>query len=163
MDAILEKAYGQKIPLLLYRLSPLCSVEAYIEALALLNVGDPKGLAHSFWTDALAWGSRLQLDVTSILSDVKQSIAGKVAMRNLSTAARQLIDHLWGQPIVCEKGLLSLMDYNLTTVKGAIRELVDLGLLEVRRLKEPKNAIIYDCPLIFSAYTAIDDLIFRTN
>jgi hypothetical protein len=163
LDGILEKAYGPRVPLFSYRLSPLCTQNNYIEALELLNVGDHNGIAHPFWTNALAWGTKLQLDLTIILSAVNKRIISKIAMRNLSGAARQLIDHLWAQPIVCEQGLLSLMDNNLLTVRTAIKELVELGLLEMRRLREPQNTTIYDCPLIFSAYTAIDDLIFSTN
>lgn len=160
IDGLLEKTYGDRVPLLAYRLSPSCPPRAYIEAQECLNVGDPKGLAHPFWSDALAWGEQLQKQIIDILSQTRKKIYGKVGLAMLSPASVTLLNHLWSQPIVCQQGLLRLFDMNPSKVHVAINELVKLGILETRKLRAPANAVIYDCPMIFAAYTAMDDLVF---
>jgi hypothetical protein len=159
MDGLLEKAYGDRVPLLIYRLSPSCPPNAHIEAQELLNVGDPKGYSHSFWFDALSWADKLQVKIVEILSEARKIIYGKIGLGMLSASSAKLLDYLWCQPVVCQQGLLTLFDMDLSKVRVAINELIGFGILETRKLREPENAVIYDCPIIFTAYAAMDDAI----
>jgi len=158
LDGMLEKTHGDKVPLLTYRLSPACS--GYIEAQELMNIGDPQSLSHPFWREAIAWSDQLQITFVDILSACKKQLHSKIGMNRLSAASAKLLNRLWSQPIVCQRGLLTLFDMDINAVRLALNELVKMGILDSRKLRSPENAVIYDCPIIFAAYTAMDDAIF---
>ena len=161
MDGLLEKNYDDSVPLLTYRLSPSCPPEGYIEALKLLDVGDPQGLSHPFWHQAIAWSDKLQVAIVDILTASKKQINHIIGLKMLSSASLKLLNHIWSQPIVCQSGLLTLFDGDIAQVNVAINDLVNVGILQTRKLRAPENAVIYDCPIIFAAYKAIDDALFN--
>ena len=160
LDSLLETAYGDRVPLLIYLLTSVEKVDAYLEALNLLAVGDCKGLSHPFWFEAITWGEQLQEKMVVALKIAKKQINSKTGMRMLSPASVKLLKHIWSQPIVCQNGLLNLFDMDMTLVRTSITELTGMGILQMRRLREPHNAVIYDCPIIFAAYQTMDDAIF---
>jgi Fic family protein len=160
LDATLEKAYGDRVPLLAYHLSTQCPVKGYVEALKLLNVGDLQGFSHPFWRDAIQWGDKIQAKIAAILLITKKRLSGKIGMYRMSPASLKLINHLWSQPIVCHAGLLELFNRDFTQVEIAINELTRVGILQKRNLRAPKNTLIYDCSVIFEAYQTMDDAVF---
>jgi hypothetical protein len=99
--------------------------------------------------------------IVDILTASKKQVSRIVGLQILSAASVKLLNHIWSQPIVCHSGLLTLFDGDTAQVSVAINGLVNVGILQTRQLRAPENAIIYDCPIILSAYNAIDDAIFN--
>ncbi len=157
LDGLLEKHYGDRIPLLTYRLSPQCNPGDYLKAIKLMNVGKPEGLSSPFWQQALTWTDKAHDKTTAILNIAKTTINQKICMSNIDLSKQKLLAHLWTQPIVCTKGLLGLFEGNINNIHNALDSLMALGILQKRLLRAPQNAVIYDCPIIFEAYHKIDD------
>jgi hypothetical protein len=161
MESMLRRQLGDRIPLMTYRLSPNCPTAMHLDMQERFNNGDSDSLSHPFWTDAIAWNQQLQNKVKLILDNTRRKINAKIGLNRFSPTSAKLMDYLWGQPVVSKIALMKLFVSDISRIQPTLDELIRLGLIETRLLKEPKNAVIFDCPLIFEAYAAIDEAIFE--
>ena len=159
LHVLLEKKYGDIIHPILYRIH-----EEYGEYINAINSTlEEEGLSnnlHDFWNKSLLWGNNLMKKLHEILEVGQSEIFRIISLRPISKDAQILIGHLWSQPIVCELGLFKHFGWNFYTSQSAIKELINANLLFPRKLRQPENAIIYDCPLIFDVWKELDNLIF---
>ncbi|WDD98511.1 Fic family protein [Thalassomonas actiniarum] len=159
LQSRLEQKYGDIIHPSLYRLHK--QKDTYIEAIqSTLRAENFSAPVHDYWQESLSWGDRLKRRMYQILADGQAKLNGRLAMRALSANGKKLLDHLWVQPIVCEKGLFKHFGWDFFTAQAAIQELINCKILEARRLRQPEGAIIYDCPLMFATWQQLDDAIF---
>ncbi|WDE05969.1 Fic family protein [Thalassomonas viridans] len=159
LQSRLEQKYGDIIHPSLYRLNK--QKDTYIDAIqSTLSPGNFSAPVHGYWQESLSWGDRLKRRMFQILADGQSKLNARLAMRPLSANGKKLLDHLWMQPIVCEKGLFKHFGWDFFSAQTAIQELINCKILEPRRLRQPEGAIIYDCPLMFATWQQLDDAIF---
>jgi hypothetical protein len=115
-----------------------------------------------YWTDVYNWGEEMYTKIDNILSGTQATIAGKLSFTVLSEESQRLLSYLWKQPIVCEAGLALKFKWSFFDAQKALQSLIQAGILEPRRLRNPANAVIYDCPIIFEAWNRIDDEVFAS-
>lgn len=160
LQSLLEKKYGEIIHPSLYRLHK--ENDAYIAAIhSTLTVESFSQPLHEYWQESLSWADSTKRKMYKILARGKSMFNNQLALRVLSENARLLIDYLWIQPIICDAGLLKRFGWDFFTSQHVIQELISTNILEVRRLREPEGAVIYDCPLIFDIWRQLDDAIFE--
>ncbi|WDE11291.1 Fic family protein [Thalassomonas haliotis] len=159
LQSRLEQKYGDIIHPSLYRLHK--PKDTYVDAIqSSLKPESFNAPIHSYWQESLSWGDRLKRRMYQILADGQGKLNARLAMRALSANGKKLLDHLWVQPIVCEKGLFKHFGWDFFSAQTAIQELINYKILEARRLRQPEGAIIYDCPLMFATWQQLDDAIF---
>ncbi len=162
LQTILEKKYGEIIHPSLYRLNS--NSDEYIDAIQFtLEEKNLVAPVHDYWLKSLSWGNRLKQKMYDILASGEIILRQHLAMASLSTNAICLINYLWKQPIVCEAGLFKQFSWDFLTARNTIQELINLNILFPRKLREPNNALIYDCPLIFNIWSQLDDSIFNCD
>jgi len=70
-----------------------------------------------------------------------------------------LLDYLWQQPVVCEKGLAKEFNWDINIIQSSLAELLSLGLIEPKKLRSIKDAIVFSCPIILDVWAKMDDII----
>ena len=159
LQSCLEQKYGDIIHPSLYRLHK--QADTYIDAIqSTLRAENFTAPVHDYWQESLSWGDRLKRRMFQILASGQAKLNGRLSMRVLSANGKQLLDYLWQQPIVCEAGLYKHFGWDFFSAQKAIQELININILEARRLRQPQGAIIYDCPLMFAIWQQLDDAIF---
>lgn len=158
-DGYFEYRYGDSINPLLYRLSPKCPRNGYVEAIELFNVGSADAILHSFWTDANDWIHQYAVQANELILQTHKKTTNMIGLKALGKPAQILLKHIWQQPIVCFAGLTPLFANKIEDVQIAVSELSQVGILQPRKLREPRNAVIYDCPAILGLYLQLDEII----
>jgi hypothetical protein len=115
-----------------------------------------------FWQEALLWSTKMSDAMNALLLEASKGINHKLTLRQVSSDARALIDHLACQPIVTPGYLLLHFGWPVTTGLAVINELLEFGILSQHRVKQPHNTVIYDCHEIFDAWIKMDEALFAT-
>ena len=158
-DGYFEYHFGHSVNPLLYRLSPKCPRNGYVEAIELFNIGSEDAILHPFWSEANDWIHQYSLSANELIVQAKKSLNKQLGLKPISKPAQALLKYIWQQPVVSFAGLLPLFENKVENVQMAIAELAQVNILQPRKLREPKNAIIYDCPIIMSLYFQLDEII----
>lgn len=162
LDACIDKSLGYRIHPCLYRL--VKQDDSYIDALhAILDDQDNCGINHPFWERSFSFGESLLKSIKKIIYSTSIKLQAKIALYSLQTNSIKLFKYLWKQPIVCEKGLEQYFGWDFYTAQLAIKDLLNVKILEQRQLANPSNAIIYNCPIILESWKKIDDQLFNNN
>lgn len=166
IDAMMAKYYRTTVNPMLYRLylkAKSNNSDPYIKSIdrfkTHLNEKHFEINYHDFWEEGLRWSNSLLVKIDDIMSQTRTKINNRLGLRHLSPNTIKLLDHLWTQPIICEIGLSTTFGWNFYIAHEAIEELLHANLLEARRLRTVNNSVIYDCPLIFKAWSQVDDSI----
>lgn len=158
-DGFLEHKFGSSVNPLLYRMSPKCKLDSYLEAIELFDIGSEDAILHAFWSESNDWIHHYASYSNGLIVQARKLIMSKIGLKAISKSTLKLLEHLWQQPVVCFAGLMSLFDKQAEDIQIAITELTQVGVLEVRKLREPRNAVIYDCPIIMNLYHELDSAI----
>jgi len=81
-------------------------------------------------------------------------------LANLSAESLMLIEHLWEQPVVCEQGLHKKFGWSNSVIQQTLMELLQLQLIEPKRLRTIKDVIVFSCPIILDTWGKMDDILF---
>jgi len=159
LEAGMEKIIGEHVNPCMNRFSKTSA--PFIPVLSSMLKG-PEEFKENlpYWTEVYSWGDKLYSKIDNILSNAEAKLASKLSFMLLSEKSQRLLSYLWKQPIVCEAGLVLEFKWNFFEAQEAIQSLIQANILEPRRLKNPNNAIIYDCPIVFEAWSKIDNEIF---
>lgn len=161
LHVMLQKQYGEILHPCLFRLHE--KHDGYIEAIQSTHQTPYlTSQLHEFWNNSLSWCDITKQKMFDILKRGQQQISSRLALNVLPKDSQVLLKHLWKQPIVCETGLLKSHQWNYVQAQQAIEPLIKAGIIEPRRLRQPQNAIIYDCPIMFDIWQKLDDTIFAT-
>ena len=158
-DGFLEHKFGSSVNPLLYRMSPKCERNSYLEAMELFDIGSEDAIFHTFWSESNHWIHDYASYSNELIVKARQLIINKIGLKAISQSTQKLLEYLWKQPVVCFAGLMPLFNKRAQDIQIAITELTQVGILEARRLREPRNAVIYDCPIIMNLYHELDNAI----
>ncbi|CAM4062730.1 Fic family protein [Pseudoalteromonas byunsanensis] len=160
LHTTLEKKYGELLHPSLYRLHK--KFDTYIEAIhdTLCESAFTRA-PHHYWHDSVSWCDETKTRILKLLKSTMGVIQSKLVFAIISKNAKDLIDYLWSQPIICEADLMSHFKWDFVQSHQTIKELVDLKLIIPRRLKYPENAIIYESPEIIEVFNRLDSVIFE--
>lgn len=120
------------------------------------------GQVFEFWQEALLWSTQLGEAMNALLLEANKRLNHKLTLRQVSSNARALVDHLGSQPIVTPGYLFSRFGWPVSTGLAAINELLEFGILSQHRVKQPHNTVIYDCQEIFDAWMKMDEALFAS-
>jgi len=165
MGALLKKHFVLYINPSLFRLhSKTTTVFAneYINAIHSFHKNNiPITQYHSFWYESFQWAIETQVKINELVQQVKNKIKSKILLVNLSPEGLILIDYLWQQPVICEQGLNKKFGWSKQTIQQQIMALLQLQLIEPKKLRAIKNAIVFSCPIILDTWNKMDDILFE--
>ena len=115
-----------------------------------------------FWERALSWSTEMSSILNQLQGLASAKITGKLALRRVSREAMELIEHLYAQPIITLDYLCEALNWEPSKGNAVTQELIDFGILNKHRLREPQNAIIYDCQDVLDAWQKMDEAIFTS-
>ncbi|MEM5497738.1 Fic family protein [Paraglaciecola mesophila] len=150
-----EKAY---ISPFLFRLAH--QHNGYLDAPSAIMQGQWQQV-FDFWNEAIQWSTNTADILCKRLLNASSLIQKKLTLRQLSHQAATLLSHIAEQPIVTPAYLSEKFGWTLIEGSAAITELLECGVLNEHRVKEPHNTIIYDCKEIFDAWMEMDEVLFR--
>lgn len=163
LGALLKKHFGLYVNPILYRIhSKAVNVSAneYINAIHSFHKSDKKIVGyHSFWYESFQWANDVQQAINILVQQVKNKINNAIMLVNLSPQALILIDYLWKQPVICEKGLAKEFNWDINIIQSSLAELLSLGLIEPKKLRSIKDSIVFSCPIILDVWAKMDDII----
>ncbi|ABG42677.1 filamentation induced by cAMP protein Fic [Paraglaciecola sp. T6c] len=152
-----EKAY---ISPFLFRLAH--QHNGYLDAPSAIMQGQWQQV-FDFWDEAIQWSINTTETLCKRLIMANSFIQKKLTLRQLSQHAATLLSHISEQPIVTPAYLSGQFGWTLLEASTAITELLECGILNEHRVKEPINTIIYDCQEIFDAWMEMDEVLFRVS
>ncbi|TDF37345.1 filamentation induced by cAMP protein fic [Alteromonadaceae bacterium M269] len=115
-----------------------------------------------FWERALTWSTEMSGILNQLQGLASAKITRKLTLRSVSRDAMKLIEHLYVQPIITLDYLFEALGWSPLQSNAVTQELMDFGILNKHRLREPQNAIIYDCPDILDAWQKMDEVVFTS-
>lgn len=149
------------VHLSLYRLSN--DVARYQEAVLAFGVSSDKGLHHPYWQQAADWTKNYRTRASQILSQTKSIMIGKLALSQVDSSDRTIIDLLWSKPLVTPKIIHSILSINTEAINSTLIKLTSLGILKPYRLRNLNGQQVYVCEEIFSAWKKLDELVFANK
>lgn len=159
LDVGLEKTFGSYIHPCIQRM--LIKDDSYIDAVqSTLDEESEHGVFHPFWHDSFSSSGNIITEINKILNAASKLMSSRLLLHTLSLNTQKLLNYLWEQPIVSEKGLQSKFGWNMYVSHAAISELLNLNILEKRLLSRQSGIVIYDSPLVFDTWKQIEAAIF---
>jgi Fic family protein len=114
----------------------------------------------NFWDIALEWSTYKSQELSVFASKSKQKIFNKLALRQISQQAQQLLLLLESQPIVTVAYVAGQMNWSTQVSAQTLNELTHCAVLSTHILREPHGIKIFECKDILDAWNEMDKALF---
>ncbi|ESP90550.1 MULTISPECIES: Fic family protein [Pseudoalteromonas] len=139
----------------LYRLN--ANKEDYIAALDAYTLTSKEYIDSTYWDQAQYFGKQVAQLSTQVILETHKSLTTQFTLSPDAKNCVLLIEHLWLHPIVYPPKLASHLKLSEIDLDKAIDELVKRKILVPRAMRNPKGAVVLECPKIMSAWAQIDN------
>lgn len=146
-------------PALLYRLT--LDNNEYIGAIKEFEKENYQPI-YDFWYDANVWATDLVLEMQSRRNEYVDYIVEKFAQANieLTDDLKTMTDGFFAQPIVTPEWLTEKYGISLDQAMIQLNLLVNAGICQNHKLREPKDKQIWDVPKVFELISQFDKGVF---
>jgi hypothetical protein len=118
------------------------------------------GLDHPYWQKAHCWTIQYKQKAVEILTQTNATLASKYAVSPLNEQDKVLLSFLWTKPLVTPEIIINKLGFTTNATKNSLNKLMYLGILKSYKLRGLDKEQIFVCESIFTAWKALDELVF---